>query len=137
MSVTRNVPFITLDGAKQVAAAAETEAVKRGWSVAVAIVDPTGGLVLFHIQDGTQAASSDVAVRKARTAARFKRPTKALEDSIAGGRTALLSMHPDAAMIEGGLPIMRDGVMAGAIGISGMTSAQDGEIAAAGLAGLG
>ncbi len=134
MSVTRNVPYVTLAAAKQMAAAAEAESVKRGWSVAVAVVDPAGGLVLFHMQDGTQAASADVAVRKAHTAARFRRPTKALEDTIAGGRTALLSIHPGAAMVEGGLPMVRDGVIVGAIGISGMTSAQDGEIAAAALA---
>ena len=137
MSHSRSVAFITLEGAKVLAEAAEAEAVRRGWTVAVAIVDPTGGLVLFHSIDGTQAASQDVAIAKARTAARFKRPTKAMEDAIAGGRTAFLSMSEFGLMVEGGVPITRDGAVIGAIGISGMTSAHDGEIAAAALAALG
>ncbi|MBP2647887.1 MAG: hypothetical protein H6Q77_1511 [Gemmatimonadetes bacterium] len=137
MTVSRSVPFISLEGAKVLAAAAEAEALKRGWTIAVAIVDPTGGLVLFHSLDGTQAASQDVAIAKARTAARYKRPTKAMEDAIAGGRTAFLSMSEYGLMVEGGVPITRDGTILGAIGISGMTSAHDGEIAAAALAAFG
>ena len=137
MTVSRSVPFISLEGAKVLAAAAEAEALKRGWTIAVAIVDPTGGLVLFHSLDGTQAASQDVAIAKARTAARFKRSTKAMEDAIAGGRTAFLSMSEFGLMLEGGVPITRDGAIIGAIGISGMTSAHDGEIAAAALAAFG
>ncbi len=137
MSHSRSVAFITLEGAKALADAAEAEALKRGWTVAIAVVDPAGGLVLFHSIDGTQAASQDVAIAKARTAARFKRPTKAMEDAIAGGRTAFLSMSEFGLMVEGGLPIMRNGAIIGAIGISGMTSAHDGEIAAAALAALG
>ena len=84
MSVSRSIPFITLEGAKVLAAAAEAEALKRGWTVAIAVVDPTGGLVLLHVLDGTQPASQDIAIEKARTAARFKRPTKAMEDALAG-----------------------------------------------------
>ncbi len=137
MSQARLVSFITLEGAKVLALAAEAEALKRGWTVAVAIVDPTGGLVLFHTLDGTQPASQDVAIAKARTAARFKRPTKAMEDAVAGGRMSLLSVSEFALMLEGGVPIARDGAIIGAIGISGMTSAQDGEIAAAALAAFG
>ena len=137
MNHSRSVSFITLEGAKALADAAEAEALKRGWTVAIAVVDPTGGLVLFHSIDGTQAASQDVAIAKARTAARFKRPTKAMEDAIAGGRTAFLSMSEFGLMVEGGVPITRDGAIIGAIGISGMTSAHDGEIAAAALAALG
>lgn len=137
MTASRSVPFISLEGAKVLAAAAEAEALKRGWTIAVAIVDPTGGLVLFHSLDGTQAASQDVAIAKARTAARYKRPTKAMEDAIAGGRTAFLSMSEYGLMVEGGVPITRDGTILGAIGISGMTSAHDGEIAAAALAAFG
>ena len=137
MSASRSVSFITLEAAKVLALAAEAEALKRGWTVAVAIVDPTGGLVLFHILDGTQAASQDVAIAKARTAARFKRPTKAMEDAVAGGRMSLLSVSALALMLEGGVPITRDGTIIGAIGVSGMTSAQDGEIAAAALAAFG
>jgi uncharacterized protein GlcG (DUF336 family) len=137
MSASRSVSFITLEGAKVLAASAEVEALKRGWTVAVAVVDPTGGLVLFHSLDGTQAASQDIAIAKARTAARFKRPTKAMEDAVAGGRMSLLSVSEFALMLEGGVPITRDGAIIGAIGISGMTSAQDGEIAAAALAAFG
>ena len=136
MSLTRPVSFITLEGAKALAAAGETEALKRGWAVAIAVVDPTGGLVLLHVLDGTQPASQDIAIEKARTAARFKRPTKAMEDGVAGGRTSLLSVSRFALMLEGGAPITRDGVIIGALGISGMTSAQDGEVAAAALAAL-
>lgn len=137
MSVSRAVSFVTLEGAKQLAAAAESEAVKRGWTVAIAVVDPAGGLVLVHVLDGTQPASQDIAIEKARTAARFKRPTKAMEDGVTGGRTSLLSVSRFALMLEGGSPITRDGVIIGAIGISGMTSAQDGEVAAAALAAFG
>lgn len=137
MSASRSVSFITLEGAKALAAAGEAEALKRGWAVAIAVVDPTGGLVLVHVLDGTQAASQDIAIEKARTAARFKRPTKAMEDGIAGGRMSLLSVARFALMLEGGVPITRDGAIIGAIGISGMTSAQDGEVAAAALAAFG
>ncbi len=134
MASSRSVSFITLEGAKALAAAGEAEALKRGWAVAIAVVDPTGGLVLVHVLDGTQPASQDIAIEKARTAARFKRPTKAMEDGIAGGRMSLLSVSRFALMLEGGVPVTHDGAIIGAIGISGMTSAQDGEIAAAALA---
>lgn len=137
MSSSRSVSFISLEGAKVLAAAAEAEAAKRGWTVAIAVVDPTGGLVLVHVIDGTQPASQDIAIAKARTAARFKRPTKALEDAVAGGRLSLVSVSAHALMLEGGVPVARDGALIGAIGISGMTSAQDGEIAAAALAAFG
>jgi uncharacterized protein GlcG (DUF336 family) len=103
--------------------------------VAVAVVDAAGGLILFHCLDDTQPGSQDVAVLKARTAARLHRPTKALEDGIAGGRIALLTL-PNIVALEGGLPVRADGRVIGAIGVSGMSSAQDGEVAAAGLAAL-
>jgi len=137
MSISRSIPFITLEGAKVLAAAAEAEALKRGWTVAIAVVDPAGGLVLLHVLDETQPASQDIAIEKARTAARFKRPTKAMEDAVAGGRMSLLSVSRFALMLEGGVPLTRDGAIIGAIGISGMTSAQDGEVAAAALAAFG
>ncbi|MEO8636881.1 MAG: heme-binding protein [Gemmatimonadales bacterium] len=127
------VPTLTLAGARRLAAAAEAEAVKRGWTVAIAVVDPTGGLILFHCLDHTQAASQDIAIAKARTAARVKRPTKVLEDGAAGGRIGLLSL-PDALLLEGGVPVVREGLIVGAIGVSGMTSTEDGIIAAAALA---
>ena len=98
-------------------------------------MDAAGGLMLFHCLDGTQPGSQDIAVLKARTAARLHRPTKALEDGIAGGRLALLSLS-DVVLLEGGIPIKSDGKVVGAIGVSGMQSAQDSEVAAAGLAAL-
>lgn len=136
MTYHREVKTITLTGAKALAAAGEAEALRRGWTVAIAVVDPAGGLILFQALDGTQPASQEIAVAKARTAARFRRPTKALEDSIAGGRVALLGVA-QALPLEGGLPVKIDGQIAGAIGVSGMTSAEDGIIAAAAVAALG
>ena len=131
----RDVRALTLDAAKAMAAAAERFAVERGWTVAVAVVDGSGGLMLFHCLDDTQPASQDIAVLKARTAARLNRPTKALEDGIAGGRAALLTL-PGIVALEGGLPIRVDGRVVGAVGVSGMGSAQDGEVATAALAAL-
>jgi glc operon protein GlcG len=135
MPHTRSSKTITLDGARALAEAGEAEARRRGWTVAIAVVDPSGGLVLFHLLDGTQPASQDIAIAKARTAARFKRPTKALEDAIAGGRHALIGV---AGMLplEGGVPITTDGEIIGALGVSGMASAEDGVIAAAALRAL-
>lgn len=131
----RDTTSLTLDAAKAMAAAAERYAAERGWTVAVAVVDAAGGLILFHCLEDTQPASQDVAVLKARTAARFHRPTKALEDGIAGGREALLTL-PGIVALEGGLPIRAGGKIVGALGVSGMTSVQDGEVAAAGIAAL-
>jgi uncharacterized protein GlcG (DUF336 family) len=126
---------VTLNQARRIAGAAEAEARRRGFSMAFAIVDPSGGLVLFHKMDGTQNGSVEVAVQKARTSALFRRPTRAFSDSVAAGRTAVLSL-PNVVAIEGGLPIMIGGRVAGAIGVSGGSSEQDGEIAAAGLVAL-
>jgi uncharacterized protein GlcG (DUF336 family) len=136
MSLTRPHPVLTLEAAKRLAAAAETEALQHGWTVAVAVVDPAGGLILFHSLDGTQPASQDLAVLKARAAARFKRPTKVFEEAIAGGRTALLTV-PDLVALEGGLPVLAQGQVLGAVGVSGMTSVEDGVVAAAAIAALG
>jgi glc operon protein GlcG len=131
----RDVRALTLDAAKAMAAAAERFALERGWTVAVAVVDGSGGLLLFHSLDDTQPGSQDIAVLKARTAARLHRPTKALEDGIAGGRAALLTL-PGIVALEGGLPIRVDGRIVGAVGVSGMGSAQDGEVATAALSAL-
>lgn len=133
MTHLRHLPALTLDAAKAIAAAAEAFAVAQGWTVAVAVVDAAGGLILFHLLDDTQPGSQDVALGKARTAARFKRPTRALEESVAGGRQALLSL-PGATLVEGGVPITVDRRVVGAIGVSGMQSAQDSQVAEAGLA---
>jgi glc operon protein GlcG len=133
MTHLRQLPTLTLDAAKAIASAAEAFALARGWTVAVAVVDAAGGLILFHFLDDTQPGSQEVALHKARTAARFKRPTKALEESVAGGRQALLSL-PGITAVEGGLPVMVDGRVIGAVGVSGMQSSQDSQVAEAGLA---
>lgn len=135
MPHTRAIHSLTLEAAKRLAEAAEAEARRRGWTVAVAVVNPEGGLILFHSLDGTQPASQDIAVLKARTAARLRRPTRALEEGIDGSRQALLSI-PGALSLEGGIPVTIGGEIVGAIGISGMTSANDGIVASAALTAL-
>jgi uncharacterized protein GlcG (DUF336 family) len=124
---------LTLAAAKQIAAAAEAEAAKNKWTVVIAIVDDGANLIYLQRIDGTQVGSVDVATEKARSAVKFKRPTKVFEDSLVGGRQAILKL-PGAMPVEGGLPLMIDGVVLGAIGVSGVTSQQDGVVAAAGLA---
>ena len=122
---------LTLDAARKIAAAAEAEAVKNGWNVVIAIVDDGGHLVYLQRMDQTQIGSVEVATEKARTAVRFKRPSKALEDAVASGRNVVLRL-PGATPVEGGLPLTADGTIIGAIGVSGVTSQQDGQIAKAG-----
>ncbi|HEY7447480.1 MAG TPA: heme-binding protein [Vicinamibacterales bacterium] len=124
---------IPLESAKRVAAPALAEARRNNWSMAVAIVDGSGELVYFERIDGTQAASPTVAIEKARSAARFKRPTKALQDALAAGGEGLRILRLDSAVpIEGGLPLLMEGKVVGAIGVSGGTSQQDGQCAQAG-----
>lgn len=122
---------LTLEGAKNIAVAAEAEARRNNWNVVIAIVDAGGHMVFLQRMDETQAGSIDIAIKKAQTSALFKRPTKAFEDGVAGGRNALLSL--DILPLEGGLPIVVDGRYIGGIGVSGVTSEQDGVIAQAGL----
>jgi len=124
---------ITLEAAKKMVAAGEVEAVKNGWNVAITVVDASGGLILFHKLDDTQPGSIQVSQGKARTSALFKRPTKAMEEMIAGGKTAFLAVD-GITPIQGGLPVVVDGKVIGAIGVSGVTSAQDEQVAMAGLA---
>ncbi len=121
---------LTLDGAKKVAAAAEAEARKNNWNVVIAVVDDGGHLVYLQRIDGTQTGSIDVALRKAKTAVGFKRSTKVFEDAIAGGRNAIIALG--ALPLEGGLPLIVGGQVIGAIGVSGVTSQQDGQVAKAG-----
>jgi uncharacterized protein GlcG (DUF336 family) len=125
-------PAISLAQAKKLAAAAAAEAARNNWKVAIAVVDPHGFLKYYEMMDDTQTASAAISVEKARTAAMFRRPTKMLEEAITSGRHALLSM-PGMTPIEGGLPIVIDGKVIGGIGISGLTSPQDGQVAQAGL----
>ncbi len=132
---TRDVKTLTLDGARKITDAAEAAARQRGWEVAIAVVDPSGGLIVFHRMDGVQTASLDIAVEKARTSAGFRRPSKALAEGVGRGTVGLVGVD-GMLMMEGALPVTVDGVVVGAIGISGMTGAQDAEIAAAGIAAL-
>jgi uncharacterized protein GlcG (DUF336 family) len=121
---------INLETARKAARAALAEGARQGWTVAVAVVDPAGELVYFERMDDTQIASVQVCQEKARTAARFKRPSKAFEDVLASGRLAVLGLG--VTPVEGGIPLMVDGKIIGAIGVSGVTSQQDGVCAQAG-----
>src|SRR5688500_18179088 len=128
---------ITADTAKKVAAPAIAEARKNQWMMAIAIVDTSGELVYFERMDDTQVGSVDVAISKARSAARFKRPTKAFQDALAAGGEGLRILALEGAIpVDGGLPLVVGGKIVGAIGVSGGTSAQDGQVAAAGAAAL-
>ena len=131
-------PSITLEMAKKAAAPAIAEARTNNWTMAIAIVDTAGDLVYFEKMDDTQVGSVEVAQAKARSAARFKRPTKAFQDALAAGGEGLRILALDGAIpVDGGLPIVAGGRIIGAIGASGGTSAQDGQVAAAGIAGSG
>ena len=128
---------ITLEKAKKVVAAAEAFAVGKQWPIAVAIVDTGGNLIMLQTMDNTQRGSIDIAIGKAKTANNFKRPTKALEDAIAGGGAGLRVLAvPGMFPIEGGEPIYANGKIIGAIGVSGMSASQDGEVVKAALAGF-
>ena len=119
--------------ARKAAASALAEARKNNWTMAAAIVDTAGDLVYFEKVDGTQAASTLIAIDKARSAVRFKRPTKALQDVLAAGGDGLRLLALQGAVpVEGGIPLLMDGKIVGAIGLSGGTSAQDGQCAKAG-----
>jgi len=126
-------PSVTLETAKKAAAPAVAEAEKNHWNMAIAVVDTSGNLVYYEKMDNTQLGSANVAIDKARTAALFKRPSKAFEDAVttAPGGTRVLSLRGVTA-IEGGIPLVVDGKIVGAIGVSGGTSAQDGQCAKAG-----
>ncbi len=124
---------INLDTAKKIAASAITEARKNNWTMAVAVVDTGGNLVYFEKMDGTQTGSVRVAISKGRSAVLFKRPTKAFQDMLAAGGEGLRVLRLEGAVpVEGGLPLLMDGKIVGAIGISGGTSQQDGLVAKAG-----
>jgi uncharacterized protein GlcG (DUF336 family) len=127
---------IGVDAARRAAVAALAQGKKNGWTVAAAVVDAGGALVYFERIDGTQSGSSEVALAKARSAAAFKRPTKAFEEGVAAGRTAILAL-PGAMPLEGGVPLIEGGKIVGAIGVSGATSQQDGVCAQAAVAALG
>lgn len=128
---------ITLDQAKKALAGAQAEARKNKWDVVVAIVDPAGQLVLLEKMDNTQNAASEVARQKASSAALYRRPTKTFLDRLAAGGAGLAVLGLEGAVpLDGGLPIVVDGKIIGAIGVSGGTGEQDGQIAKAGVDGL-
>jgi len=124
---------ISLDNAKKVAAPVLAEAAKNNWTMAVAVVDTGGNLVYFEKIDNTQVGSANYAIEKARSAALFKRPTKAFQDTLAAGGDGLrvLGLH-GAVPSEGGIPILIEGKIVGAVGVSGGTPQQDGQCAKAG-----
>jgi glc operon protein GlcG len=124
---------LTLEAAKRVAAAAEAEAVKRGATVVIVVVDDGGHVLYLERLNDTQVASVDVGIGKARTAAIFRRPSKVFEDQIRDGRVAALAL-PGATPLQGGIPLVADGRVVGAIGVSGNTPQEDEDIAKAGAA---
>jgi glc operon protein GlcG len=128
-------PSINYEMAKKMMAAAEAEAVKNNWNMVITILDTGGNRVMQARMDNSLLASINVSEGKARTAVGFRRPSKALEDAIAGGGAALrtLSVHGEGVFVQGGLPIVVDGKVVGAIGASGGTSPQDEQVAQAGL----
>jgi uncharacterized protein GlcG (DUF336 family) len=132
-------PYLTLADVKKIAAAAEAEAVAHNWPVVIAIVDDGGHLLWLQRQDGASPLSSHIAPTKARVSAIGRRETKDYEDMINNGRTAFLSAPSPMAdgMLEGGVPIIVDGHTIGAVGVSGVKSAEDAQVAKAGIAALG
>ena len=128
-------PILTLEDAKRVAAAAEAEAARNNWGVVVAVVDDGGHLLYLQRSHTTQFGSVETAIAKAYAAIAFRRPTKASEDAVLSGRLIHLAL-PNVIPAEGGVPLLIDGVVVGALGISGVRSAEDGQVAAAGLAAL-
>ncbi len=128
---------ITLEQAKKVVAAAEAEAVKNNWQVSIAVIDSGGHLVMLQKLDNTQLVSIRVSEAKAKTALGFRLPTKMLEDAVAaGGAGSRLLALDQIAPFEGGFPIIVDGKIIGAIGVAGVFSSQDAQIAKAGLAAI-
>lgn len=135
-----NVPYgisISADSAKKLAAAAIAEARKNNWAMAVAVVDTGGYLVYFERMQDTQLGSVEVAIEKAKSAALFRRPTKSFQDTLAAGGAGLRLLGLTGAIpVEGGIPIIVDGKLVGAVGASGGSSDQDGRTAQAGVAAM-
>ncbi len=130
-------PDINLEQAKKVIAAAQAEAKKNNWPVAIAVVDNHGFLVAFEKMDNTQTASVNVAIDKASSSATYRRPTKVVQDLVAGGGAGMRMLNlRGMSAVEGGLPIVVGGKIIGAVGVSGVTSDQDGVAAKAGVEAL-
>ncbi len=122
--------YITLEDAKKAMAAGEAEARKNNWNVAIAILDAGANLILFQKIDDTQLGSVAIAIGKAKTAVHFKRPSRAIEEIISGGRQAFIALE-GVTPLQGGLPVMADGKLIGAVGVSGVMSSQDEQVAQA------
>lgn len=128
-------PILSLEDAKRVAAAAEAEARNNEWKVVIAVVDDGGHLLYLQRSHDTQFGSVETAIAKAHAAVAFQRPTKASEDAVTSGRLIHLAL-PGVIPAEGGVPLVREGTVVGGLGISGVRSFQDGQIAQAGVNGL-
>ncbi len=129
-------PFLTLEDVKIIAAAAEAEALANNWAVTFSIVDDGGHLLWLQRLDGAPPVSSHISPAKAKTAALGRRESKIYEDVINGGRVSFLSAPEIEGMLEGGVPVIVDGHVIGAVGVSGVKSEQDAQIAKAGIAAL-
>lgn len=128
--------ILTLDDVKAIAAASEAEATRNQWAVTIAIVDAGGHLLWLQRLDGAAPISSEIAPAKARTAALGRRESKVYEDMINGGRVSFLSAPSLQGLLEGGVPILVEGACVGAVGVSGVKSTEDAQIARAGIAAL-
>ncbi len=133
----KNRSCLELADVKKIAAAAEAEALKNDWAVTIAIADEGGHLLHLQRLDGAPPVSAHIAPAKAHTAALGRRESKVYEDVINGGRTSFLSAPAIEGMLEGGVPIMKDGFCLGAVGVSGVKSNEDAQIAKAGIAAIG
>ena len=128
--------YLTLDAARIAMAAAEARAREGGWRVVIAVVDDGGHPLMVHRLDGAQLSSIDTAIGKAKAAVAWKRPTRLLEESVNGGRTAFLSISDGMALLQGGVPIEVEGQVVGAVGVSGVKASDDEIIATAGVQAL-
>lgn len=128
-------PLLTLEDAKRISAAAQAEAQRNDWRVVIAVVDDGGHLLYLQRSHDTQFGSIETAIQKAHAAVAFQRPTKVSEDAVLSGRLIHLAL-PGVIPAEGGVPLQIEGVIVGGLGISGVRSSQDGQIAAAGVAAL-
>jgi uncharacterized protein GlcG (DUF336 family) len=133
----KNKPVLELSDVKAIAAAAEAEALKNNWAVTIAIVDDGGHLLWLQRLDGAAPISAHIAPAKAHTAAMGQRESKVYEDMINGGRVSFLSAPDLKGLLEGGVPIMKDGQCLGAVGVSGVKSTEDAQVARAGIAAIG
>ena len=137
LAAMKTKPFLELADVKAIAAAAEAEALKNNWAVSIAIVDDGGHLLWLQRLDGAAPISSHIAPAKANTAAMGRRESRIYEEMINGGRTSFLSAPALEGMLEGGVPILKEGACLGAVGVSGVKSTEDAQVARAAIAAIG